>query len=242
MSETLVLASWMESSLDPSWPWQYKPKPEPSAAKEALIYPTKPSYLPKFSMSDISAIPVRELTNSLLSQFGKLRQKAKSDQQEVPSVDTVVLMDKGTTFFDNTRTLVVQATKYLVEANKKNQLPHQIASEEFHATAIDIVNFLEQLANQAGRQAKKASLEILAFSEQAQANTNHNQPHSSIPEGKIPHIFQLTQGALRFMDPHSFFKDSQLYMQSVAKLSEMVAKGVANETSLVTAKKKGLSF
>lgn len=237
MSETLVLAPWMESSLPDAW--RCTP-PAMSKPKRVLLESLQASYLPKFSMPEV---PVKELTHSLLNLFARSRQKLKSTQQEVSpavSLDAAVIMEKGTAFFDNTKTLVVQATKYLVEASKKNQLPHQISREEFNATATNIVAFLEQLATQAGRQAKKASLEILAFSEQAQANTN--QPSPSMPEGKSSDIFRLTQGALRFMDPHSFFKDTQLYSQSVAKLSEMVARGVANETSVVRAKKKGLSF
>jgi hypothetical protein len=240
VSEMLVLAPWMASSLPDAWRYTV---PTMSKAKEALLEIPLTSYIPKFNRIEVPVIPVKKLAHGLLNLFAESGQKNQNTQSQVSpieSVDVAVIGTKKTTLFDNTKTLVVQATKYLVEASKKNQLPHQISAEEFNTTAMDIVAFLEQLVTQAGRQAKKASLEILAFSEQAQANTNPSS--SSMPEGKSVDIFRLTQGALRFMDPHSFFKDSLLYSQSVAKLSEMVARGVTKETSVVQAKKKGLSF
>lgn len=238
MNRTIVLASWMRSSLPLAWqqhPLPTMPKPNKLTHVESK---------PKISLPNLL---VKEMAQTLFSQSRQKRARGMQPETETLQVDlqgnvtdNVVFATKKPTFCDNTRTLIVQATKYLVEANKKNQLPHQIAVEEFNSTARDIVKFLDQLATQAGRQAEKASKEILAFSQQAQASVS--QSNASLPESNRLNIFQLTQGALRYIDPHSFFKDSQLYNQSVAKLSEMVARGVASETSVVTAKKKGLSF
>ena len=232
MSETLVLARWMESSLPHAWRDRPLRIPKPRAQEK----PSQVGYLSKISMPEFQ---------TLFNQFVHSRQTRQKAKVAQPNRLQTVGFDLATakeeaTLLDNTKTLVVQATKYLVVASKKNQLPHQIAVEEFNTTAIDIVKFLEQLATQAGRQAKKASTEILAFSQQAQNSSS--QPSLSMPDSDRLNIFQLTQGALRYIDPHSFFKDSQLYNQSVAKLSEMVARGVASETSVVSAKKKGLSF
>ncbi len=138
-----------------------------------------------------------------------------------------------------------------MEANKKGLLPHPITVEEFNTTAIEIVDFLEQIASQVSRRTKIAGAEILTFSQDALFNSNKsNKPmdiNSFIKPGQCKNIFHLAQGALRYIDLSCFFFDSQnqepgLYSHCITMLTKMVMQGVENEKTLVGAKKKGLSF
>jgi len=253
VSDNLVLAPWMCPSLPTYWPdhphyvFSGEPKVECQESSSPLIFSG-------------SKIPVKKMTTQLgghvSSLFGLMKQRVKQKEKPLTQSGELELSreekpPETTPLIQHSKTLIVQATQYLVEAQKEGQLPHQIAVEEFNAAATEIVRFVELIAAQVSRRAKISGIEILDFSQDtlfSRGANNGSKPidtNSFIEPGQRKDIFRLAQGALVYINKHLLFsglQDEKLYSQCVTKLTAMVMRGVENEASVVGAKKKGLSF
>lgn len=238
------LAEWMRSSLPRAWTLAPRKAANQTTAKAPILKasvttPKGQAFTPEFKAT------LQKMGSSVSGKFGvmvryaagKKGSIAKKDEQ---TTETIPLFKQFAQHpIDLHKALILQASKYLVDLAKKNK--HPISSEEISQTASEIVNFLESLSKEVYNRVRKASNDALTFSQDAQS-LSHVPKETVNVEPTRKDIFRLTQGALRYLDLKKLFDDPTLYRQCASKLSETIANGAKSETSVVGAKKKGLSF
>lgn len=249
--DEVILANWMRSSLPKAWvlrPELLLPNPPSKAltSVRVLRQSSKDVFLPEFrNAMNIMSRGVTEGFDSLKRFYDKKKPVNKAIPANESGTENTgssanYLPQATQQPIDRHKALILQATQYLVDATKKGQL--KITPSELKDTATEIVTFVEGIAIDVYKRAKRASTEMLVFSPDAQAVTAAMQ---KLPEILTPRedIYQLVQGALRYLDKNKLFpQDPSLYRSCIALLSEVIANGVQGETSLSSGKKKGLSF
>lgn len=238
------LAEWMRSSLPRAWTLSPRKAVHQPAAKMPIFQanvttPKVQAFTPEFKAA------LQKMSTSVSDKFGEMvrfaaGKRGSTDQSNEQTTETIPLFKQfAQQPIDLHKALILQASKYLVDLAKKNKSP--ISPVEISQTASEIVNFLESMSKEVYNRVRRASNDALTFSQEAQSLAHVPKETLNVAHPRKD-IFRLTQGALRYLDLKKLFDDPILYRQCASKLSEVISNGAKSETSVVGAKKKGLSF